>query len=180
MSTTSVTTTTTTTNNNNNNTNTNNDTNSDNNDADAADDDDDDDDDDDEDPISGFSEPPRLPEEKRHIHKTDITSHQHIHSTQIITPKSNTSLFRQASAAARGHPHARVARGGRTSPRAVLSCDIHTHTPAKKSSTNFLLYPFLLRKCSAHCLGHGHGYECHRPRTLLARPYSAEVALATF
>ena len=27
------------------------------------------------------------------------------------------------------------------------SCDSHTHTPAKKSSTDFRLYPFLLRKC---------------------------------
>ena len=46
---------------------------------------------------------------------------------------------------------------------AIMSCAIHTHTPAKKSSTNFLLYPFLLLKCSANRLGHGHGYKCHSP-----------------
>ena len=42
-----------------------------------------------------------------------------------------------------------------------MSCDIHTHTPARTSSTIFLLYYSVLRICSANCLGHGHGYECH-------------------
>ena len=42
-----------------------------------------------------------------------------------------------------------------------MSCDIHTHTPAQKSYTDFMLYPFLLNKCSTISLGHGHGYECH-------------------
>ena len=50
-----------------------------------------------------------------------------------------------------------------------LSCDIHTQTPAKKSSTNFLLYPFLLRKCSTNRIGHGHGYECHSPETACSK-----------
>ena len=49
------------------------------------------------------------------------------------------------------------------SPLQYMSCDIHTHTPVKKSSTNFRLYPFLLRKCSTNCLGHAHGYERHSP-----------------
>ena len=45
-----------------------------------------------------------------------------------------------------------------------LSCAIHTHAPAKKSSTNcFLLYPFLLHTCSTNCHGHGYEYECHSP-----------------
>ena len=35
--------------------------------------------------------------------------------------------------------------------------------PAKKISTNFRLYVFLLQKCYTNCLGHGHGYECHSP-----------------
>ena len=41
----------------------------------------------------------------------------------------------------------------------VLSCDIHTHTPAPESSSNFLLCPFVVCICSANWLGHGHGYE---------------------
>ena len=44
-----------------------------------------------------------------------------------------------------------------------MSCDIHTHTPAKKSSTNFLLHRCLIRKCYADCFRHGHGHECHSP-----------------
>ena len=40
----------------------------------------------------------------------------------------------------------------------IMSCDIHTHTPAKKSSTNFQPYPFLLRRCYTNCLGHGRFY----------------------
>ena len=47
--------------------------------------------------------------------------------------------------------------------RLAVSCDIHTHTPAQESSTNFLLHPFLLRRCSTHRLAHGHGYECRSP-----------------
>ena len=42
----------------------------------------------------------------------------------------------------------------------ILSCDIHTHTPARKSSTNFQLY-YLLYKLFSNWLGHGHGYEWH-------------------
>ena len=47
----------------------------------------------------------------------------------------------------------------------VMSCDIdiHTHTPAKKSSTNFLLHTFVIRACSTNSLGHRHGHECHSP-----------------
>ena len=46
---------------------------------------------------------------------------------------------------------------------AWVSCDIHAHTPAKKSSTNFLLYPSIIRKCSTNWLGHGDGYAWHSP-----------------
>ena len=42
-----------------------------------------------------------------------------------------------------------------------LSCDIYTHSPAPTSSTNFLLYPFVLHIRSTNCLGHGHGYDYH-------------------
>ena len=44
-----------------------------------------------------------------------------------------------------------------------MSCDIHTHAPAQKSSTNlnFILYPFFVQTCSINWLGHGHGYEWH-------------------
>ena len=49
---------------------------------------------------------------------------------------------------------------------AVIFIPIHTHTPAKKSSANFRLYPFLLQTCFTNCLGHGHGYECHSPLLL--------------
>ena len=42
-----------------------------------------------------------------------------------------------------------------------VSCDVHTHTPAKKTSANCLLYPFLLRTRAANRLGRGHGYEWH-------------------
>ena len=44
-----------------------------------------------------------------------------------------------------------------------LGCDIHTHSPAQKGSTNIILYPFLLRTCSTSPLGHGHGYDCRGP-----------------
>ena len=40
----------------------------------------------------------------------------------------------------------------------ALSYDIHTHTPAQKSSTNFILYPFVVQRCSTNWLGHGHGF----------------------
>ena len=50
---------------------------------------------------------------------------------------------------------------------ALLSCDIHTHTPAKKSSANFLLYPFLPHNYSTNYIGHGDGYKCHSPVTLV-------------
>ena len=42
-----------------------------------------------------------------------------------------------------------------------LSCDIHTHTPAQKSSTSFILYPSV---SYTDWLGHGHGYEWHSSR----------------
>ena len=42
-----------------------------------------------------------------------------------------------------------------------VSCDIHTHTPARKSSTNFQLYYFVIQICYTNWLGHGHGYEWH-------------------
>ena len=42
-----------------------------------------------------------------------------------------------------------------------MSCATHTHTPAQKSSTNFILYPFVIQTCSTNWLGHGHGYEWH-------------------
>ena len=45
----------------------------------------------------------------------------------------------------------------------ILSCDIHTHTPAPQSSTNFLLYDFVINKGYTSCLGHGH--ESHSPLT---------------
>ena len=48
-------------------------------------------------------------------------------------------------------------------PKTWLSCHIHTHTPALKSYTSFLLHPFVLHLCSTDCLRHGHGYECHSP-----------------
>ena len=45
--------------------------------------------------------------------------------------------------------------------RTDLSCDIHTHTPARKSYTNFQLYYFVIQICSTNWLGHGHGYKWH-------------------
>ena len=55
-------------------------------------------------------------------------------------------------------------RSGRGDEReGRVRCDIRTHTPAKESSTNLLLYPSLLRRCSTSCLGHWHGYEYHSP-----------------
>ena len=49
--------------------------------------------------------------------------------------------------------------------RRRLSRDIHTHTPARKSYTNFQLYYFVIQICSTNCLGHRHGHECHSPMT---------------
>ena len=43
-----------------------------------------------------------------------------------------------------------------------LSCDNHTHTPAQKKYTNFIMmYPFVISRCSTNWPGHGHGYEWH-------------------
>ena len=42
-----------------------------------------------------------------------------------------------------------------------LGCDIHSHAPALKGSTKFMLYPFVRRTSSTNWLGHGHGYEWH-------------------
>ena len=56
-----------------------------------------------------------------------------------------------------------VASWRRNMISALVSCDIYTHTPAKKSSTNFRLYPFLLQTYYTNRVGHGHGYECHSP-----------------
>ena len=39
----------------------------------------------------------------------------------------------------------------------MVSCAIYTHTPARKSSTNFQLYYFVIQNCSTNWLGHGHG-----------------------
>ena len=35
----------------------------------------------------------------------------------------------------------------------ILSCDIHTDTPARKSSTNFQLYYFVFHICATNWLG---------------------------
>ena len=51
-----------------------------------------------------------------------------------------------------------------------MSCDIHTHTPARKMCTNFLLCSFVIHNDYTNYLGHGHGYECHSPGTV--RPIS--------
>ena len=53
--------------------------------------------------------------------------------------------------------------GMRLAPDALplASCDILTHTPARESSTNVLLYSFVPHDCSTNYLGHRHGYECH-------------------
>ena len=58
----------------------------------------------------------------------------------------------------------------------LLSCDIHTRTPARATCTNFELYPFVLQSCSTYCLGHGHGYECHSPSPL---PYISYIYIYT-
>ena len=52
-------------------------------------------------------------------------------------------------------PLGRLPAGRRRAP-AGLSYDIHTHAAAKNSSTNFLLYPFLIQICSPN-LGMGMG-----------------------
>ena len=43
----------------------------------------------------------------------------------------------------------------------VMSCAIYTHTPARRSSTNFQQYYFVIQICSTNWLGHGHGYKWH-------------------
>ena len=48
-----------------------------------------------------------------------------------------------------------------------LSYDMLTHAHAPKSSTNFILYPFVISECSTDCLGHGHGYDCHSSVSLI-------------
>ena len=54
--------------------------------------------------------------------------------------------------------------------RAPLSCDIHTHTPARKSYTDFLRYSFVLQNRSTNYLGHGYGYECHSQTLYVCAP----------
>ena len=46
-----------------------------------------------------------------------------------------------------------------------LSCAIYTHTPARKSSTNFQQYYFVIQICSTNWLGHGDGYKWHSSKT---------------
>ena len=60
--------------------------------------------------------------------------------------------------------HERQAREG-----GAMSCSIHTHAPARTTSTSFILYPSVLRTCSANYPGRGHGYECRSPGKALAR-----------
>ena len=59
-----------------------------------------------------------------------------------------------------------------------MSCDIHNHTPARKSSTNFQLYYFVIQICSTNWLGHGHGYEWHSLLMLLHYRLPPRVAPA--
>ena len=53
----------------------------------------------------------------------------------------------------------------------LLSCAIYTHTPARKSSTNFQLYYFAIQICSTNWLGHGHGYKWHSSVQNLSSQY---------
>ena len=62
-----------------------------------------------------------------------------------------------------------------------MSCAIYTHTPARKSSTNFQLYCFVIQICSTNWLGHGHGYKWHSslsPLIALALSLSLVVVLS--
>ena len=61
------------------------------------------------------------------------------------------------------------------------SCEIHTHTPARKSYSNFQLCYFVVQSCSTDCLGHGHGYECRSssPASRLGRDERSSHGRAT-
>ena len=43
----------------------------------------------------------------------------------------------------------------------MFDCAIYTHTPARKSSTDFQLYYSVIQICSTNWVGHGHGYKWH-------------------
>ena len=57
-------------------------------------------------------------------------------------------------------------------PKLLMSCDIYTHTPARKSSTNLQLYYYVVQIYYTNWLGRGHGYEWHSrvKQQLRARP----------
>ena len=60
----------------------------------------------------------------------------------------------------------------------LLSCAIYTHTPARKSSTNFQLYYFVIQFCSTNWLGHGHGYKWHSSLTIITTIGPREIRVA--
>ena len=47
-----------------------------------------------------------------------------------------------------------------------LSCDIHTHTPARTSYTNILLYEFVVQHGSTKCMGMGMNVTAQHPRLI--------------
>ena len=47
---------------------------------------------------------------------------------------------------------------------AEMSCDTHTHTPARESYTNCEPYYSVIHNCCTKYLGQGHGYDRHSSR----------------
>ena len=121
------------------------------------------------------------------IHPYVVASiHQHIRTTQqpYISARVRACAHADARPSCRANaPAKNVGPGGAAglSRRAYLSCDIHTHTPARKSSTDCQLYYCVIQMCYANCLGHGHGYECHSPlpstSPLITLPQRRSVSL---
>ena len=68
------------------------------------------------------------------------------------------------------------AAGARGAGKHTSGCDTYTNAPAQKSYTNFIMYPFVIRKCYTNSLGHGHGYECHSPHMRLAEVSACDHA----
>ena len=75
--------------------------------------------------------------------------------------REERGIPRGLGADARAEVGAEPDLGAQTGIAGLASCDIHTHTPAQKSYTNFILYPFVISICSTNWPRHGHGYEGH-------------------
>ena len=92
-------------------------------------------------------------------------------SVLLQSPFTNPSDLERSRALAAGALDSRRTSKRRPSAEnkhTILSCDIHTHTPAQISKTNIILYPFVTSILQTG-LGTGHGYEWYCSNPCLSR-----------